>query len=328
MKMTNVVYIISDPPNEHMGRYKVGSWSRDEEALITRYITSHPELKIYYYVETSKALDVELAFKKLNKTKRVRNIRGRRSEWVVLPLDEIINQLNYLMNVDIDTLPIYGWIKIPTSHMYLDNFNYSSYDEIRSLNPLEAKILRQKFKQQDLSKEEAALLDKWFFVRLVKSDKLFNEWLLNRKTFFHIWLEKHPKLSVKLVNKCKKYYKCLNNLHFEQFNIIHSLNTTIGINHSCEPFQFYELAYDDLLTYFNNIIPHSVKYFDCNSDVNNIYEFVSKMLIKIYNYWCNADLVRIRYQLQVKYERSSKYMLKSEGNLDFYGYVGDSCYLN
>jgi hypothetical protein len=63
--------------------------------------------------------------------------------------------------------------------MYLDNFNHPSYKKTRSINMIEAEILKQKFKNDGLSKEEAALLDKWFFTQLVKpeciSAELFNE---------------------------------------------------------------------------------------------------------------------------------------------------------
>lgn len=157
--MSTVIYVISDPLNESVGRYKVGLWSRNKESLITRYITYHPEMNIHYFVETNKAFDVESIFKENNKDKRVKNIRGRRSEWFVMPLAEIIQQLDYLISVDIETIPIYQPIKIFIPLIYLDNFNHPPYDEIGALDQVNAKTLRQKFKQEGLTKDEAGLLD-------------------------------------------------------------------------------------------------------------------------------------------------------------------------
>ena len=325
--MVTSLYIISDPPNQNMGRYKVGAWFNDKEKLIGRYITSHPELQIFYYVNTPKAYDVELIFKKRNKDKRIRNIRGRRSEWFVMSVDEIIQQLNYLIATDLEVYPEYKYIRTTQSidqHnlMFLDNFDHPCYEETRLLNVIEAKILKQKFKNEGLSKDETALLDKWFFTQLVSSEyistELFNQWLVNRKIFFHVYFEKHSNLSVKLANKYKKYYRCLSNLSIDQVNIIRQLNQLIGIQCSCQPFQFYEKFYPHLWSQLSILIHNIDTYFKFTSLSNNQYEVISKRLIKIYNYWADIFMNRIRHRNRINGREKDNYLVNSDGNLELY----------
>ena len=335
--MVTSIYVISDPPNANLCRYKVGAWFNDKEKLINRYITSHPELQICYYVDTPKAYDVESIFKKLNRDKRIRNIRGRRSEWFVMPIKEIIQQLNHLIATDLEVYPEYKCIKISQSTvqrtqstkiiienpvMYLDNFNHSSFDETRLINPIEAQILKQRFKNEGLSNDEAGLLDKWFFIKLVKAEhvsaELFNEWLINRRIFFHIWFEKHSNLSVKLINKFKKYYKCLNNLSIDQVNIVNCFNQVIGIQCSCQPFHFYENDYHVLWSHFYTLICALNEHFDFTSISNNSYEVVTKYIIKLFDYWNGIYIQRIRHRPRVNGKQVDNYNVNSGGNLGFY----------
>ena len=65
--MATVIYVFSDPPNESLNRYKIGSHTGNKEKLITRYITSHPEIKLYYFIETDKAVDIENMFKRIHR---------------------------------------------------------------------------------------------------------------------------------------------------------------------------------------------------------------------------------------------------------------------
>ena len=96
------IYVLSDPLNESVGRYKVGSHTGSLQKLISRYITPMPELKIHCFVETPMALDIEAMFKIMFPERRVVNINGHKSEWYLIPLQDIIETLNYLLSVDLN----------------------------------------------------------------------------------------------------------------------------------------------------------------------------------------------------------------------------------
>ena len=95
--MSTAIYVISDGSNP-INRYKVGSHTGDYEKLITRYITAIPELKIHYFIETTKASDIESRFKIMYRDKRVVNIKGNYSEWYIMPLSDISEGINKLLN--------------------------------------------------------------------------------------------------------------------------------------------------------------------------------------------------------------------------------------
>ena len=57
--MTTAIYVLSDPLNESIGRYKIGSHTGTINKLISRYITPIPELKIHYFAQTTLALNTE-----------------------------------------------------------------------------------------------------------------------------------------------------------------------------------------------------------------------------------------------------------------------------
>lgn len=94
------IYVISDPLNESVGRYKIGSHSGSKEDLITRYITICPQVTIHYFIETSRALDIEYTLKRMYKKMRIINNRGRHSEWYTMNLQDIINAINYIVNAE------------------------------------------------------------------------------------------------------------------------------------------------------------------------------------------------------------------------------------
>lgn len=93
------IYVLSDPLNEAASRYKIGSHTGTINKLISRYITPIPELKIYYFVKTLLALDIETYFKKTFADKRIVNINGNKSEWYILSLHDIVMTLNSLLNL-------------------------------------------------------------------------------------------------------------------------------------------------------------------------------------------------------------------------------------
>lgn len=96
--ITTTVYVISDPLNESVDRYKIGSHTGTINKLVSRYITSLPELKIYYFEKTPLPLDIEAYFKRTSGPKRIININNNKSEWYIMPLQDIISTLNSLLN--------------------------------------------------------------------------------------------------------------------------------------------------------------------------------------------------------------------------------------
>lgn len=67
-----MLYIISDPLNENVFRYKVGSHSGNRDQLISRYITALPELNIHYCSEIVTAYEIEQKLKQCQEAKRIR----------------------------------------------------------------------------------------------------------------------------------------------------------------------------------------------------------------------------------------------------------------
>lgn len=95
----SAIYVLSDLTNTE--RYKVGSHTGTLDKLKSRYITAIPTLVIDYFAETLHAKYIEDKFKKLYKTKRIKNTNGCLSEWVTMSLEEIIVSLSDISPQDL-----------------------------------------------------------------------------------------------------------------------------------------------------------------------------------------------------------------------------------
>lgn len=95
--MTNIIYVFTDPLNESLNQYKVGSHKGTLNQLRSRYITGLPKLIVRYFIKTKNAKIIEDRFKILCINSRILN-NGNLSEWVIMPLDEIFRVLCLLMN--------------------------------------------------------------------------------------------------------------------------------------------------------------------------------------------------------------------------------------
>ncbi len=93
------LYIISNPLFESVNRYKVGFHTGSREHLISRYITILPDLNIHMFYESQIASQVENTLKHLYRNERIPNINERLSEWYVLPLSELLNGINNIINM-------------------------------------------------------------------------------------------------------------------------------------------------------------------------------------------------------------------------------------
>lgn len=169
--MATAVNVISDPFNESIGRYKVGSHTGPYKKLEARYITllylltntTFPELRTHYFLETEKALDIETMMKLIYVDRRSTNIKGNRSEWLVMRLQDIMTAIIYLNDTDIQ---VDQRLKIYREQInYLDkdrNFDLS-YDKIEKIAKERVDELINKLKEEKLNKKETWELDKWFF---------------------------------------------------------------------------------------------------------------------------------------------------------------------
>lgn len=86
------IYVISCPMFQNQ-IYKVGSHDSTLKRLISRYITSFPYLNVHYFIHIKDAHDVESIFKEKYRSYRIANMNNRLSEWVTMPLEDIINGL-------------------------------------------------------------------------------------------------------------------------------------------------------------------------------------------------------------------------------------------
>lgn len=92
--MSTAIYIVSDPYNESIGRYKVGSHTGSRDKLLSRYVTYLPDAKIFYFREVIDALGIENIIKQICISKRVININGSISEWYNMELSHLIKVID------------------------------------------------------------------------------------------------------------------------------------------------------------------------------------------------------------------------------------------
>ena len=95
--MTTAVYVLSEPSNGNPNRYKIGSHTGELNKLISRYITSLPDLVVHYFIELNNAKEIERIFKTNFENKRINNRNGNKCEWVIMSIDEIITGLSLII---------------------------------------------------------------------------------------------------------------------------------------------------------------------------------------------------------------------------------------
>lgn len=95
------LYILSTPEYEKSGIFKVGIHSGTVTRLISRYITSLPNLdvKLFVLLSDEKSKRIEKEVKAHFLPKRVSNINGNNSEWFQVPLEELCSFIFSLLNV-------------------------------------------------------------------------------------------------------------------------------------------------------------------------------------------------------------------------------------
>lgn len=308
--MSNKIYVISDPLNESVSRYKVGSHATTKEKLLSRYITSNPEVHIHYFVETPIALEVEAMFKGIHRDKRIRNVRGHLSEWYEMLLADIIASLNCLIAADAllndEPLNAYRLQNYRYLPGYLDEASPESYANIELITCSEAKTLRRKFKRKVLTIKESQQLDKWFFHTIVliheNNSMLYNEWLINRNVLYNVWIEKNWNMPTKVANKMSKYYRCLkdsSNLSSSVF-LIRRMNELFRIQNSCQGFTYiretngtalYSLVYPFLSQISLCFSVHS----ESKNPLINMFNQVDKM----YESWSGAKKEKFKFRKRI-----------------------------
>ena len=103
--MSSALYVLSATP-EATDQFKVGFHTGDIKKLRKRYITSHPQHKIHYFIEMPFAKQVEKQFKKEYFPCRVTNNGENASEWFRMPLNEIIDGLSAIITCPDKTKPL------------------------------------------------------------------------------------------------------------------------------------------------------------------------------------------------------------------------------
>lgn len=91
------IYVLSNPFNI-IEEYKVGSHYHTLSKLIGRYITSFRYVQINYFIYHPQAEDVESQIKAILYNYRMTNRNGSVSEWISLPLDQIIKNIANVIN--------------------------------------------------------------------------------------------------------------------------------------------------------------------------------------------------------------------------------------
>jgi hypothetical protein len=98
MSKSNVVYVIRDL-NSKRSRFKIGKHTGTMSALISRYQTYIPELKVELFLETEYAHNVELEAKKHFKDRMIAlNGTKKKSEWCEASLKEIVEYIKGVNN--------------------------------------------------------------------------------------------------------------------------------------------------------------------------------------------------------------------------------------
>lgn len=100
------VYIISDPDHEIRDKYKIGFHGKRQKELYTRYRTEIPELMIFFYHPGHRNTEQEiLSSLQLH---RIPNFTNNLSEWVTMPLKQLINLvMNVVNNYNIEIKSIF-----------------------------------------------------------------------------------------------------------------------------------------------------------------------------------------------------------------------------
>jgi hypothetical protein len=90
------LYLLTNP--HIVDQVKIGIHSGPLNKLYSRYRTSIPGVIIHYFVKNVDAKKLEQAILQINKAHRVGHSSGKPSEWLRLPLDQIVAQLFIVMN--------------------------------------------------------------------------------------------------------------------------------------------------------------------------------------------------------------------------------------
>lgn len=90
------VYVVSTPDKADNNIYKLGSHFGDVHRLIGRYTTYLLHPIVYYFCYIDSNIDIESALKDEFVDERILNWKNKKSEWINLPLKQIVKCLNLL----------------------------------------------------------------------------------------------------------------------------------------------------------------------------------------------------------------------------------------
>jgi hypothetical protein len=106
------IYVITDPIKERENQYKIGRTSKSRNGILTVYTRylGNPIVKFYKLVPIlSNYKNVESNILTLLKDYRIKNNNGNMSEWVKLPLSDILQIINEVFDeLGDDTLESYS----------------------------------------------------------------------------------------------------------------------------------------------------------------------------------------------------------------------------
>ena len=101
-------YIISTPDKAAHNKYKIGSHTGSINKLIKRYATYYPDVVLHYFQYLENAYKIEGLLKNKLYDYRITNVRGRKSELVIMPLEILKNEIDNILenydNIIVDTL--------------------------------------------------------------------------------------------------------------------------------------------------------------------------------------------------------------------------------
>jgi len=105
--MSNVIYVISNTVNIRSSQYKVGKHKGDQRGLINRYKTSLMDPTVFFFFPCSEASLMETDILIRLDAQRVRDMNGKKSEWIRAPLLVILSEIMPVVTRTGDRQPDY-----------------------------------------------------------------------------------------------------------------------------------------------------------------------------------------------------------------------------
>lgn len=89
----NKVYVLTTPYLRRLGRFKIGITKMTDKQLLNTYLRALPDVMLLLFKEHARAPLIELTLKRRLRKFIVVNINGRRSEWVDIDEEALLDEV-------------------------------------------------------------------------------------------------------------------------------------------------------------------------------------------------------------------------------------------